>query len=280
MKTFGLFTKNLEPDTLEHARGIVSFLTTRGAQVIAEQSLAKELLLPELRNQDLPSLYCILSLGGDGTILRFHRRFPTSTVPLIGINIGSLGFLADIPLSSCFESLEKLLEGRFRVEPRLVLEGVLRNGVMTAVNEFTIHRASSPFIVDISITLDGRYFNTFSGDGVIISTPLGSTAYSMAAGGPILDPDINALVITPICSHAISSKPVVVMPKQKIEIACTTRGARSEVIYDGIVGPILSPEDIFSISLSQQKFNMVRLEGTDFFSTLRSKMGWTGSLRK
>ncbi|MGH7240241.1 MAG: NAD(+)/NADH kinase, partial [Candidatus Saccharimonadales bacterium] len=150
---------------------------------------------------------------------------------------------------------------------------------MTAINEFSVQRSSTPFLIDISISVDNRYFNTFSADGVIVSTPLGSTAYSLSAGGPILEPTLQAVVITPICSHTISTKPVVVMPEEKISISCATPGARSEVIYDGTVGPILAPDDILTIRISPKTFKMVRLQGTDFFATLRSKMGWTGSLR-
>jgi NAD+ kinase len=278
--TFALFTKDAKAQTLELAAQIITYLQKQNVEVIAEPPIAEALNVSVLTSENALRLKCVLSLGGDGTILRFHRKFPDCIAPIIGINLGSLGFLADIPLSSCFESLDKLLAGQYRVAHRMVLEGALRNGVMTAVNEFSVHRSSTPFLIDLSIHVDGRYFNTFSADGVLVSTPLGSTAYSLAAGGPIIDPDVQAIVITPICPHAISTKPVVVMPKEQITISCTTPGARAEVIYDGIVGPILSTEDTLTVSISENTFNMIRLDNSDFFSTVRSKLGWTGSLRK
>lgn len=278
-KQIGLYTKDLEPSTISLAQKIVSFLKERDVSVFAEADAAKLLNVSTLSHEMLPQLICMLSLGGDGTILRLHKRFPNCTTPVIGVNLGSLGFLADIPVTSCFESLDKILEEQYHIAPRMILEGTLQNGVMTVINEFSIHRSSSPFLIDLSIHVDGRYFNTFSADGVIISTPLGSTAYSLSAGGPIIDPDVKAIVITPICPHTISTKPVVLVPQDSITISCQTKGARAEVNYDGTVGPILSPEDTFTIRISTQTFNMIRLQESDFFSTLRTKMGWSGTFK-
>ncbi len=153
------------------------------------------------------SLDCLISLGGDGTILRLLISSPIS-MSTSGINLGQLGFMAESPLSDLYPSLEDLVEKRYQVEERIMMEGVTHwQQRCFAVNEIVFHRSRHPSLIDLSIHVDGTYLNTFSADGIIISTPSGSTAYSLAAGGPILTPNLNAFVITPISPHTISIDP-------------------------------------------------------------------------
>ena len=160
------------------------------------------------------------------------------------------------------------------------MEGTTPDGKRNfAVNDMVVHRGNNPSLVDLAIHVDGNYFNTFSADGVIVSTPNGSTAYSLAAGGPILTPDINALVITPICAHTISNRPIVLMPKKRIEIEYLSPNAPVDIIYDGLSGQTLSTGEVFTITPSERTFKMVSLLRTDYFSTLRTKLGWTGQVR-
>ncbi len=188
--------------------------------------------------------------------------------------------MADVPLSELMPSLEDLVAGEYTIEERIMMEATTAAGQKCfAVNEMVIHRAQNPSLIDLSIFLDGAYLNTFSADGIIVSTPSGSTAYSLAAGGPILTPDLNAFVITPICPHTISNRPIVLMPKDKIEVQYLSSYKPVEITYDGFSRYTLSTNEIFSITKSSRLFKMVNLKRSDYFSTLRTKLGWSGQLR-
>lgn len=143
-----------------------------------------------------------------------------------------------------------------------------------------IHRSRNPSLIDLSIHVDGIYLNTFSADGIIVATPSGSTAYSLAAGGPILEPELEAFVITPISPHTISNRPIVLMPKEKIEVQYLSPYGPVEVTYDGISQFHMHTNEVFSISRSKRTFKLVSIyRRRDYYSTLRTKLGWTGQLR-
>jgi NAD+ kinase len=161
-----------------------------------------------------------------------------------------------------------------------MMDGETGNGERCfAVNEIVVHRAKNPSLIDLAIHVDGTYLNTFSADGVIIATPSGSTAYSLAAGGPILTPDLSAFVITPICPHTISNVPIVLMPKREIAIQYLSEYAPVEVIYDGICTFTMKSGDVFHVRPSKEQFRLVNLHAHDYFSTLRTKLNWSGTLK-
>lgn len=217
----------------------------------------------------------LISLGGDGTMLRLVHHFPQYEIPILGINTGHLGFMADIPFSELSHGLEDLLKGEYRIEHRVVIEGK----ACFAVNDIVIHRAHNPSLIDLAIHVDGKYLNTFSADGLIIATPNGSTAYSLAAGGPILTPELQALIITPICAHTISNRPIVLWPETKIEVEYLSPYESIEVTADGFsVGPLRKSE-VFPVTKSRKSFRVVSLNRLDYYSTLRTKLAWAGQVR-
>ncbi len=230
---------------------------------------------------DPATIELVVSLGGDGSILSCLHNYPQITAPILGINLGSLGFLADIPVSGLFPALEQVVAGNYSVQHRLMIEGKTASGDSCfAVNEIVLHRGKNYSLVDLAIEVDGTYFNTFSADGIIIATPSGSTAYSLSAGGPILAPDLDALVITPICPHTISNRPIVIKPKQEIRIKYLNNYQPVEIVYDGICRFSLSYQQQFCISPAVRRFPLVKLPHLDYFATLRSKLGWTGTLKE
>lgn len=275
----------LIPNTLKSqsktiAMGIREFLSERGVTVVAEDSVAEELNASPLSSVDLQKVDFSISLGGDGTILRFVHRHPELQAPILGINLGSLGFMADIPINDIYSSLQDLLNGNYQLSKRIVMAGHTAGGDdCFAVNELVIHRAQNPCLVDLAIYVDGNYLNTFSADGIIISTPSGSTAYSMAAGGPILTPELNAFVVTPICPHTISNRPIVLMPKKDIQVQYISEHEPVEITYDGIPRFKMNSGEVFKISKSERQFVLVSMPYHDYFSTLRTKLGWTGKLK-
>jgi len=275
-----LFTNMKKRESFTIAKEISLYLQKKGVTVVTRDDKAPDLAVQPLSSIPPGKVDFILSLGGDGTILRVTHYFPELDAPILGVNLGHLGFMADVPLSDLYPSLEELLTGNFTIEERVMMEGLTPTHERCfAVNEMVIHRSRNPSMIDLSIHVDGTYLNTFSADGVIISTPSGSTAYSLAAGGPILTPELNAFVITPISPHTISNRPIVLMPQDKIELQYLSPHDPIEITYDGFSRHTIATNEVFSVSRAKRTFKMVNLSRTDYFATLRTKLGWTGQLR-
>ncbi len=262
------------------AKEVASYLQEKGVNVVARDEEAADLDVPPLSSIDPDKVDFIISLGGDGTILRVVHHFPQLDAPILGINLGHLGFMTEVPQTALYSSLDELLSGAYTVEERLMMEGITPSQERCfAVNDMVIHRSRNPSLIDLSIHVDGKYLNTFSADGIILSTPNGSTAYSLAAGGPILTPEIIAFVITPISPHTISNRPIVLMPKEKIEVQYLSPYDPVEMTYDGFSRYALSTNEVFTVTPSKRTFKIVSLERRDYFATLRTKLGWTGQIR-
>lgn len=260
--------------------GIREFLTQHGIKVVGEDADAEHFGAFPLSQVDPKMINFSISLGGDGTILRLIHSHPEIEAPILGINLGSLGFMADIPTADIYPSLHDLLSGSYTIQERMMMEGASTpKQKCLAVNDIVIHRAQNPCIVELAIHVDGKYLNTFAADGVIVSTANGSTAYSLAAGGPILTPELEAFVLTPISPHTISNRPIVLMPKQSIQLQYTSAHDPVEVANDGFTAATMSTGDVFTISRSNRKFRLVNLLRHDYFATLRTKLGWTGKLK-
>ena len=222
----------------------------------------------------------IITMGGDGTILHAAHTYAHLNAAIFGINLGHLGFMADVPLTDIYPSLDDLIAGAYTIENRLVIEGKAPQcHSCFALNDFVIHRGINPSLIELSIQLDETYVNTFQADGMVISTPNGSTAYSLAAGGPILSPGLEGLVLTPICAHTISNRPIVITPNQSLKITYQSKKKPVDVIIDGLHSFSLHPEETLEITKSTKTFKLINLKRRDFYSTLRSKLGWTGKLR-
>lgn len=278
--TIALFPNTHKSQAISITTSIFQFLTERGIQVVLDDPQAIQIGGIPLSKISPESIDFIVSLGGDGTILRLIHRHPTLSAPLLGINLGNLGFMADIPINDIYPSLEELLRGQYTIQNRMMMEGQLGTSHCLAVNEMVIHRAQNHTLIDLAIYVDGTYLNTFAADGIIIATPNGSTAYSLAAGGPILTPELEAFVLTPISPHTISNRPIVLMPKHEIQVKYLSGFRPVEVSYDGISTFQMRVNDTFSVQRSNKKFRLVNLSRHDYFSTLREKLGWTGSLRR
>lgn len=275
-----LFPNTLKSQAKASAIDISHFLKSRGVTVVAEDTEAEALQATKLSEVDPNSINFMISLGGDGTLLRLVHRHPEIQAPLLGINLGGLGFMADIPSHDIHTSLQELLDGHYTLSRRMMMEGEGPDGERCfAVNDLVIHRAQNPSLVDLAINVGGIYLNTFSADGVIIATPSGSTAYSLSAGGPILTPGIEAFVLTPICPHTISNRPIVLMSSDEIEVQYTSQHEPVEVVFDGIPRSRMHTGDTFRIRRSQRLFSLVHMPYHDYYSTLRTKLGWTGKLK-
>lgn len=276
-----IFTNVVKNHSKPIAIAIREYLEGQNIQVVAEDVEAASIGAKPLSSVPPASVDFIITLGGDGTILRVFHTYPALDAPILGINLGGLGFMADITIEDVYPCLESLLRKNYLVQNRMMMQGeTMHHKSCFAINEIVIHRAHNPSLIDLAIYVDGNYLNTFSADGIIIATPNGSTAYSLAAGGPILAPELEAFVITPICPHTISNRPIVLMPKQEIQVRYISEYESVEITYDGFAHMAMHPGEVFRITRSPRKFRLVNMLNYDFFATLRTKLGWTGKLKK
>jgi NAD+ kinase len=267
------------------ARGVIaqllSWLSARGLGAVLEKETADLATdAPAAAGKaELPSQVDLLVvLGGDGTLLSMARAVGDLGVPLLGVNLGGLGFLTATTLDEMLPALEAYLAGQMTIEERMLLAArVIRNGhplcEYAALNDVVITKSAMSRIIDLSVSVDGRYATAYRADGLIISTPTGSTAYSLSAGGPILFPTMDAVVLTPICSHTLTNRPIVVPGTDRIEV---TLLADQEVMatVDGQVGVGLRERDTVEVRKAASRIRLVRFPQKDFFSVLRTKLKW------
>ena len=275
-----LFANTTKHQYEQLALGVIEFLKNHQVTVVMEDDQAQMFNTKKLMDINPSEIHCMISMGGDGTILQLVHTYPHITAPILGINLGHLGFMADVPISDIYPSLLDLIHGNYKVYDRLMIDGTsAQSQGCFAVNDIVIHRARNPSLIELAIFVDGVYVNTFEADGMIVSTPNGSTAYSLAAGGPILSPGLEALVLTPISAHTISNRPIVLTADQEIQIQYLSEYEPIEVRADGLDQFFLKTGETFKVSRSQKTFRLISLDRRDYFSTLRSKLGWSGKLR-
>ena len=280
IKKIALLPSSSFENCIKLAKTVVEFFKTKSIEVFSEEAFAKEINLPSINAENAKEIDLIISMGGDGAILKRAHEYRHLNLPIIGINLGHLGFMADVAQVDIEQSLQDLIEGNYRIDNRLVIEGELCEHVRSfAINDFVIHRAQNPSLIEVEIHFGGLYVNNFQADGVILATPNGSTAYSLASGGPILVPSIDAFVLTPISPHTISNRPIVLSTDSEITIKYVSDRKPVEVIADGIDQFELKTGQSIRLKRSKESFKLINLTRKDFFTTVRSKLGWTGKLR-
>lgn len=223
-------------------------------------------------------------LGGDGAILRACRLFGGRQVPLLGINMGRLGFLADVSLDQFEKQIECLTSRAYKVVDHLMLESVLCRPDGSSerhliLNELVVSAGSALSMIDIELGIDGEQATTYSGDGLIVSTPVGSTAHSLSAGGPILRQDLDAVVITPICPHTLTIRPVVDSPDRVYTLRVPDARKGTMMVIDGQVRRPVDGADIIEIRRADVSFKLAKLPGHSYYATLQRKLGWAGQPR-
>lgn len=275
-----LFPNTVKEKARTIAFSIKEYLANKGIELVTTDESSSYLEVPSISKVDPTKIDFVISLGGDGTILRLVQKYPDIHAPLLGINVGQLGFMADVRVDDIYPSLQDLINGEYQIEKRVMLQGwIHQEEAKFAINDIIIHRGQNPNLIDLGIHVNGQYLNTFSADGVIFSTPTGSTAYSLAAGGPILTPELEALVLTPICPHTISNRPIVLSLDERLQVQYLSNHSPIEAMFDGIAKITIEPGEVFYVEKHKRYFNIVRLLRTDYFSTLRTKLGWSGKLR-
>jgi NAD+ kinase len=240
-------------------------------------------LLPK---EDFANADLLISIGGDGTMLYASRLAREAGTPILGINRGRLGFLADVTPDEMISSLDNVLGGNFTTDSRLILEARLHQSsgeevVAYALNDIVLQRRETGRMVDFETRVAGQYVNTHSGDGLIVATPTGSTAYALSCGGPIIEPQLDAVVIVPVCPHTLTDRPIVISADQSIEVTLLQRDeTKAEITVDGFSMGDIEPDDKLRISAANTRVTLVHPPGYDFYGILRSKLFWGRDNRK
>jgi NAD+ kinase len=231
------------------------------------------------RNAMSGTMDLLIVLGGDGTLLAMARALNRKPVPVLAVNLGGLGFLTLITLEELYPTLESVLKGDYRSERRVQIEGsLIRNDeIITsflALNDAVLNKAAISRILDFELHVDGQFVSSYKSDGLIVSTPTGSTAYSLAAGGPITVPTVKAFIVTPICAHTLTHRPLVLPDTARIEIAVTTQREAAYLTVDGQVGIATHNEDRVCMKKADSYVELIQSPAKSYFKILQQKLRW------
>ncbi|NLO89663.1 MAG: NAD(+) kinase [Clostridia bacterium] len=281
MKRMGVVLNIEKPKTIETARELYSWLKRKGIDIFFLKEHAEALGFPELGlNQDELAEHCdcIITLGGDGTLLYAARITAPREKPILGINLGDFGFLVAVDPKDMYESLENVLAGNFSLDKRMMLEAaVYRNGrclkTCYALNDVVIAKPGLSRLIKLETYVAGEFASNYPADGLIISSPTGSTAYNLSAGGPIVSPKVDVIILNPICPHTLVSRPLVISPEEEIRIILKSGEGEALMTVDGQVGfPITKGDEIY-VSKAPFRTNLISLPGRSFYEILRNKLG-------
>ena len=282
VRAVGIMSRPRRMDIAAVAPGLISWLEERGLKVFCDGETA-ECISSSCNvksREEIPALSDLLIvLGGDGTLLAAARLLGDRNVPILPVNLGGLGFLTSVTLDDLYPVVEQAIHGEARYSERTMLESrVMRKGKVfhcsRALNDAALNKAALARIIDLELRVNGEFVSIFKADGLIVATPTGSTAYSLSAGGPIMYPIVSAFVITPICPHTLSNRPLVIPDSAKIEIAFAAGETPIYLTVDGQVGVELHTNDVVVLNAAAEKLRLVRPREKTYFSVLRDKLKW------
>ena len=281
MKNIAVFCKHtpsVDPKVLGQLtrwlreRGLNVWMDADTAGLIGESSTHSRADLPH-------RVELIVVLGGDGTLLSVARLAHTADVPILGVNLGSLGFLTEISLDDLYDTLNNVLENRFTLERRMLLSATLLRegksvGEYHVLNDVVINKGALARIVNLQVKVNGQYMTSYRADGLIIATPTGSTAYSLSAGGPIIHPSMHALVLSPICPFDLANRPIVVPDQSILEVELTTPNEDVRVTLDGQEGCEFLAGDVLVVKKAESTIKLIQAQGKNYYQLLRKKLHW------
>lgn len=284
MKTIGILTKPNFPDVKHTLNDLVSWLREHEKAVVLDGTTAaligetSELKKSQLAHQ----AEILLVLGGDGTMLNAARLAEEQGIPILGVNMGGLGFLTETTLDQLYHSLEKVFAGDFQVEERLMLRArIERHGEHVAhssvLNDVIVSKGTLARMIEVQVSIDNQRVTNLRGDGLIVSSPTGSTGYSLSAGGPILNPALRALTLTPICPHTLTHRPLVVESSAVVAVTLTSQEDGAMATFDGQVSVGLIHGDMVTIRASDHRAKLIRFPDTSYYHVLTEKLKWGGT---
>ncbi|MEW6417745.1 MAG: NAD(+)/NADH kinase [Nitrospirota bacterium] len=280
MKRIGIICKTGKSEPSEILRGLLPWLRQKGCETFVDIETASILNIEGSPRSEIPSLVdIIIVLGGDGTMLSVCRLVGDKGVPILGVNLGGLGFLAEVQKDELYDILENVLTEACPVEERIMLTiCVHRHSECIAeyvvMNDVVVNKGAIARIIDLDTYVNHTYIATFRADGLIVSTPTGSTAYALSAGGPILYPTLNSVVLAPICPHTLTNRPIVLPDDVLIEIVLRSQSEDVFLTLDGQVGFSLKQNDIVEVKKSPFKTKLLIPRGKNYFQVLRTKLKW------
>ena len=273
MERFYIVTNDGKDKDRKITRHICDILKRAGKTCLLAQKDEKKNIIPDTVPRELD---CAIVIGGDGSLIEV-ARLVKSEIPILGINMGTLGYLTEVEISDLDEAIGKILDGNYQIESRMMLEGSFEKADSDiALNDIVVSRKGDLRVIHFNIYVDGAFLNSYEADGMIVSTPTGSTAYNLSAGGPIVEPTASMIVLTPICSHALNTSSIVLPAEDEIviEIGEGRNGREEEVFvtFDGADGVELRTGDKVTITKSQHETKLMKLSKVSFLEILRRKM--------
>lgn len=277
----GIIGKTDIEQTFDITKKLCKWLNEKGIEVYLEEELGKK-----IRNQksasraEIPGLVdIILVFGGDGTFLGVARLACKHGTPILGVNLGGLGFLTEITVDEIYPMMERIIPGDFEIEKRKMLSVAIRRGSNTmgtyeVLNDVVINKGAVATIIDLALYIQDSHITTYKADGIILSTPTGSTAYSLSAGGPIVHPGLPVIIVTPICPHTLTNRPLIVPSAMKVEIKVITQEPDTYLTLDGQIGVRLQAGDIVEVHKSDTSVKLIKSPFRDFFTILKTKLMW------
>lgn len=264
------------PDAMQTLRRLAPGL---GITLHIEQDVAEP---TDKRLESPESLHALLTLGGDGTLLRGARLLGEHAVPILGVNMGHLGFLTCCPAEQLEHSLMRFARDDYAVESRMMLHVSLtertrrERGHWLALNDVAVHKGGFARVVPLRVSVDDELIASYSADGLVVSTPTGSTAYSLSAGGPVVVPTLETIIVTPISPHTLAIRPVVLPATSRVTVVADGTPEELMITVDGQTGSTFGVGDTLSVRKAREAIRIVRFPGSSFFATLREKLGWGG----
>jgi len=277
----GIVPRLSHPAALEAAAELCRFLAERGREAFLEDTVegtfeARKLPAEELRR----TIDLLVVLGGDGTLIHAASVLEGAPVPILGVNMGSLGFLTEIPVAEMYDALGEVLEGRYTVSERMKLDAALFRGDgpplvrKQVLNDVVISKGALARIADLDVRVDDTLVSVYKADGIIVATPTGSTAYSLSADGPIVHPALDAVILSPICPHTLTQRPIVLPPRRAIRVTLTSDNGEVFLTLDGQSGLPMRRGDRVEIACARERVLLVHNPRMDYFSILRAKLRW------
>ncbi len=281
VKAVGILGKKRMGKVVQTACELFEWLKTRGVKCVLEEDLATASeMLPKAPREELARRVDLLVvLGGDGTLLSAARLVAESGVPILGVNAGGLGFLTEVALDELYQVMELVLKGKTTVIKRAMLEAIVFRGGEEVtrhhvLNDVVVNKGALARIIDLETHIDDHYLTTFKADGLIISSPAGSTAYNLSAGGPIVHPSLGCIILTPICPHTLTNRPLILPEDRTIGVSVGSVDGEVFLTFDGQVGYKVEEGDHLKVRTSPHKVSLIKSPHRTFYEVLRSKLKW------
>lgn len=288
LNSVGLVINYEKERAREMTKWIVDWLSFKKIKVYVEGDKDKGIRRKDFsctNEKFFNSVDLIISLGGDGTLLRAAKIAATDGIPIFGVNLGGLGFLTQIGIDNLEIFLEKIYQGKCFLDERMMLDCIVKRKEkeikkFTALNDIVIGKGAFARLISLATYINDDYVITYSADGLVISTSTGSTAYSLSAGGPIVNPNINSMILTPICPHTLSARPLIIGENDQVRITLELSKEEVMVTIDGQEGFTLEPKDEVIVKKSIYKTRLIAFKEKSFYAILREKLRWSGQVNK